>query len=178
VTTVDVRFEQANGVADLRVDDNAPEGFADLSHAYTLFAESKKKANPQQRGRFNLGEKLVIALCDYAAITTTKGQVIFDHDGRHQTRLKREVGTMFEGTMRMNKQEAAEVERLVRTVIPPARIDTYFNGELLPYRPRVAYVGPNLLAFTSVGVVLVIIPVKETRPDWNAVFYGTVARER
>src|SRR5262245_56826491 len=29
----------------LVVEDDAPEGFKDLSHAYTLFAESGKKAN-------------------------------------------------------------------------------------------------------------------------------------
>ena len=35
----------------LVVEDDAPEGFKDLSHAFTLFAESAKKANPRQRGR-------------------------------------------------------------------------------------------------------------------------------
>lgn len=57
----------------LVVEDDAPEGFKDLSHAFTLFAESGKKGNPQQRGRFNLGEKLVLALCDEVTIQTTKG---------------------------------------------------------------------------------------------------------
>src|ERR1041385_905392 len=42
----------------LVVEDDAPEGFRDLSHAFTFFADSTKKTNPEQRGRFNLGEKL------------------------------------------------------------------------------------------------------------------------
>ena len=44
-----------------RVEDNDPEGFADLAHAYTLFAESDKKSDAKKRGRFNIGEKLVLA---------------------------------------------------------------------------------------------------------------------
>src|SRR5215831_18835943 len=43
-------------MADLTVEDDAPEGFHDLTHAYTLFAPSAKRANPEQRGQFNLGE--------------------------------------------------------------------------------------------------------------------------
>ena len=44
-------------LADLTVEDDSPEGFRDLAHAYTLFAESYKRGNPEQRGQFNLGEK-------------------------------------------------------------------------------------------------------------------------
>ena len=40
-------------LADLTVEDDSPEGFRDLSHAYTLFAESYKRGNPEQRGQFN-----------------------------------------------------------------------------------------------------------------------------
>ena len=41
--------------ADLTVEDDGPEGFKDLAHAYTLFSESYKRGNPEQRGQFNLG---------------------------------------------------------------------------------------------------------------------------
>ncbi len=63
VREVRVTFTKPSGsrIADLVVSDDDPEGFANLADAYTLFAESYKKANPQQRGRFNIGEKLVIA---------------------------------------------------------------------------------------------------------------------
>jgi hypothetical protein len=50
-------------LAELTVEDDAPEGFRDLAHAYTLFAESYKRSNPTQRGQFNLGEKMVLAVC-------------------------------------------------------------------------------------------------------------------
>ena len=61
ITEVDVTIESVPGTrnAQIAVIDDAPDGFADLRDAYTLFAESRKKANAEQRGRFNLGEKLV-----------------------------------------------------------------------------------------------------------------------
>jgi len=53
-------------LADLTVEDDGPEGFRDLSHAYTLYAPSYKRGNPEQRGKFNLGEKMVLSLCESA----------------------------------------------------------------------------------------------------------------
>jgi hypothetical protein len=58
VTQVAVSLALVPGrpLADLTVEDDAPEGFRDLSHAYTLFAESYKRTNPAQRGQYNFGE--------------------------------------------------------------------------------------------------------------------------
>ena len=61
--------------------DDDPDGFADLRDAYTLFAESRKKANAEQRSRFNLGEKLVLALAKSAVVETTTGSVEFTENG-------------------------------------------------------------------------------------------------
>src|ERR1700693_6044499 len=60
VTRIDVTLTPVTGrpLADLTVEDDAPEGFHDLTHAYTLFAHSRKRGNPEQRGQYNLGEKL------------------------------------------------------------------------------------------------------------------------
>src|ERR1700726_596538 len=79
-------------LADLTVEDDSPEGFKDLSHAYTLFAESYKRSNPEQRGQYNFGEKLVLAVCEEASISTTTGTVIFaSSEGRiEKPRKKRE----------------------------------------------------------------------------------------
>src|SRR5918911_4032737 len=69
-------------LADLTVEDDSPEGFRDLAHAYTLFAESYKRGDPGKRGQFNFGEKLVLAVCESASISTTKGTVHFTEKGR------------------------------------------------------------------------------------------------
>src|SRR6201987_1130810 len=96
VTRIDVSLAPVPGrpLADLTVEDDSPEGFRDLAHAYTLFAASYKRDNPEQRGQFNLGEKMVLAVCEQASISTTKGTVVFDADqGRvEHPRQKRERG--------------------------------------------------------------------------------------
>ena len=62
-------------LADLTVEDDSPGGFRDLAHVYTLYAPSYKRDNPEQRGQFTLGEKIVLAVCESASISTTKGTV-------------------------------------------------------------------------------------------------------
>src|SRR4051794_20026249 len=60
VTRVEITLSPVPGrpLAELTVEDDSPEGFRSLADAYTLFAESYKRGNPEQRGQFNLGEKL------------------------------------------------------------------------------------------------------------------------
>lgn len=124
-------------MATLFVEDDHPEGFDDLTHAFTLFAESRKKTDPSKRGRFNLGEKLVLALCERAEIISTKGSVYFTPEGRKTGPKKLEAGSAFLGTIRMTREELSDVERSVRTLLPPEGVETTFNGEPLPYRKAV-----------------------------------------
>lgn len=123
------------GKATLTVTDDNPEGFKFIEHAYTLFADSTKKDDPSKRGRFNLGEKLFLAVCDEATIWTTKGLVIFDSTGRsYDKKDRREAGTKISATIRLNKLEQAEVGRLIWTLLPPAHITTVFNSETVEPR--------------------------------------------
>lgn len=131
VTEVGISFVQEDGRAWLEVWDDSPEGFQDLAHAYTLFAESKKKGDAEKRGRFNLGEKLVIAIADELEIYTTKGYVRFDKDGRTMGLGKRDRGTLVKVHLKMNRQEADALRELVSMMIPPHNIKTTFNGERL-----------------------------------------------
>jgi hypothetical protein len=125
-------------LADLAVEDDSPEGFADISHAYTLFAPSLKRANPEQRGQFNLGEKLVLAVCEKASISTTKGTVIFDPDqGRiEKPDEKRERGSIFQGRIKMSKEEYVQVCDYLRSLLLPDGVNVTFNGDrLMPRTP-------------------------------------------
>jgi hypothetical protein len=117
--------------AEIVVEDDSPDGFHDLAHAWTLFAKSEKLAEPTLRGRFNLGEKLVIACCRWAEIVTTTGGVRFDSDGRHTLRQKREHGSVFRGEVRMTRDEYEEVCRAADRVLPEDGIETSFNGMVL-----------------------------------------------
>lgn len=141
VTKVIISTEPfARGVVRLTVEDDAPDGFQDLSHAYTLFAPSKKKADPELRGRFNAGEKMVIALADMFVVTTTTGGVRIDvkQNERHTVRGKRAAGSKIVADLRMTKDELDEALATFRTVLPPGRIVTLLNGVEIAHREPVA----------------------------------------
>ena len=128
------------GKAELIVEDNDPEGFKNLAHAWTLFAESNKKDQANKRGRFNMGEKMVLAVCDEASIISTKGGVCFDKKGRHTTKQARDKGSVFRGILRMNAEEYEQCVAFVRTLIPPQGVDTVFNGAtLLGRKPKAVF---------------------------------------
>jgi len=139
VTTVDVELEYlGHNKARLTVTDDSPEGFRDLSHAFTMFADSYKKDDPNKRGRFNLGEKLVIALSDTVEIRSTKGGVLIDvkNNTRKMIRAKRKQGTEFVAVLRMTQAEVNEAEARFHTLIAPEGIATKLNGKtLLPRQP-------------------------------------------
>ena len=140
VTKIDVFLEphEHSPFVDVIVRDDAPDGFKDLSHAWTLFAKSAKRADVTKRGRFNLGEKLVLAFCKEASITTTTGTVIFDHRGRTvSAKSKRETGSEFVGTVRMTRAQMDQAIVDLARLIPPEGIATSINGQLLEKRTPV-----------------------------------------
>lgn len=124
--------------ATLHVFDDAPEGFYDLRHAYTLFADTRKRKDPTKRGRFNLGEKQVLALCDEAVIKTTTGSVYFDKDGTRRESKKNwektTAGSVFKATLNITREELEDVIRAVKMFIPPPKIKTFFNEEEITER--------------------------------------------
>ena len=140
VTRIDISVELVAGrpLADLTVEDDSPEGFRDLADAYTLFAKSYKRDNPEQRGQFNFGEKLVLAVCEAASISTTKGTIIFDPDeGRiEKPRQKRERGSVFQGRIKMTREEFPQVCDYLRSLLLPDGVAVTLNGErLVPRKP-------------------------------------------
>ena len=146
VTRCDVALEPLkDGLARLVVEDDAPEGFSDLSHAYTLYAHTRKRSSAEKRGRFNLGEKEVLALCKSARIVTTKGTVEFLADGkRRQTKTRREGGSVFEAVLPMTREEIEACARAVRMFLPPGGIRTTFNRREVPHRAPLAAVEAQL----------------------------------
>jgi len=128
---VEVYLEPVPGAAllSLRVEDWG-DGFADLEDAYTMFKPSRRASDADKRGRFSLGEKLVLALCRSARIITTSGSVVFaSGQDRQLSSQRREQGTLFEAEIRMTRDELGEVGEAVRRLIPP--VPTRFNGQLL-----------------------------------------------
>jgi len=135
---VQVEFRPVEGrpAIDVFITDDDPDGFKNLTHAWTLFAESDKKVDPQKRGKFNMGEKLVLAICESAQILTTTGEVSFSDEGRHVSRKHLDKGSRFWGRIRMTREELAEVLATGRRLISPPDVVTTINGEPLPQRRR------------------------------------------
>lgn len=121
---VDLRPKPGRAEVELYVTDNSSNGFRDLSHAWTLYAPSDKKRLPEARGRFNLGEKLVIAMCSKAHVISTTGTVVFDRNGRHEHKTKSDRGTEFYGLMRMTRDELLSTVYELKRLQPPKSIKT------------------------------------------------------
>jgi len=137
-TEVHVELEPIPGrpLTRLRVQDNDPDGFQFLNHGFVLYAESVKKGDPTKRGRFNLGEKLVLAACETAKLASTTGTIYFERIGpkkelnRRETREKLAFGSIFEAEIKMTRAELDEVLEASKLLIPP--VHTTINGQVLP----------------------------------------------
>lgn len=136
---VEVSLERVSNsrLVKLVVTDDNPAGFSDLAHSYTLFAASSKKSHAEKRGRFNLGEKLVLALCEEASIVSTLGGVVFDKDGRRTLRRKTEKGSVFTGLLRMTNAEMLDCNESIAALIPPQGIKSVYNGQVIQQRSAV-----------------------------------------
>lgn len=121
-----------DGKSELTVLDDSPEGFRNLADAYTLYAESYKKSDPEKRGVFNAGEKFVLALCEEAFVQTTSGTVFFSKEGREETTKRRVTGSEFSGTLRLTIAEWEQMCNAAMRLIPPVK--TSFNGQVIPNR--------------------------------------------
>lgn len=140
-TQLDVSLiKQGRNSALVTVTDNDPDGFADLTHAWTLFADTAKRGNPIQRGRFNIGEKRVLAFCRRATIASTTGTVIFGPNGRRQSSIRLAQGSQFVGDIEMTDIELREVESFITTLLTPKGIRTTFNNVEIPYREPIAVI--------------------------------------
>jgi hypothetical protein len=136
VTEVNIWIEGIAGKSKARisVEDNSPRGFENVEDMFTLFNPSKKKKDPTKRGRFNLGEKICLAVCDWAEIISVNCAMIFDSKGRRASKKRREKGTVFTAIVPLTRAEQKEIELYVETLIPPPGMKTTFNGDDLQER--------------------------------------------
>ena len=119
------------------VEDDGP-GFAEISHAWTLMANTPKRGDPTKRGRFNLGEKEILSLALCATIVTARTTVTFPPEGGRTTaRNKRQRGTLVTLTMPWNKQQAEALrEQLFR--FRPTDCKLVVDGHEVPQRAPLA----------------------------------------
>lgn len=168
ITSVEVTLEkwpERRGYWRLCVVDDSPEGFQNLAESYTLFAESKKKDKPEKRGRFNLGEKLVVAVAHEAHIISTKGGIEFTAKGRRRIHTARERGTEVQVILRMTEEQAEVCAKAVRSIIIPAAVKMSFNGLELPHLQPVASFTASLKTEMADGEGFLRPAVRSTQVD-------------
>jgi hypothetical protein len=140
-TVCDITLEKTEGRGRyvLSCKDNDPAGFPDLRHAYTVFAPSLKKDDPEKAGRFNIGEKFVLAFCREARIETTTGTVVFDDRGLHKhPRRRRENGTLFWGVIDCNQDRFEQFVAHMRRILVKPGLKLTVNNVVVPERQPVA----------------------------------------
>lgn len=135
ITQCKVDIIYGKDITEIRVSDDSPEGFKNISHAYTLYADTYKRQDPTKRGRFNLGEKQVIAICEKAFVETTKGTIIFDENGRHESDIKTDHGSIITIWVKLNRQEHDELLNHTKTLLVPSHIKFIVNDEIIKSKP-------------------------------------------
>lgn len=137
--TVELVDSNLRGFSVLTVEDDDPNGFSDMAHAFTLFAESEKKGDATKRGRFNLGEKLVLSVCRSATIESVGRSVVFNEAGdRAEFKNKRLEGSCFTAVIPMTDVQRQEVLDGINRLIQPETVTTTVNGTPLVSREPVA----------------------------------------
>jgi len=125
---IDIRLIPNKNLIEISVEDDNPEGFKDITHAYTLFADTYKRKDPSKRGRFNLGEKQVLSICERATVETTKGKITFDEVGRTEWKSKRTYGSKITIEFEGNQKDWEELIYHAKSLLVPEGVDYYVNG--------------------------------------------------
>jgi hypothetical protein len=135
ITFCNINTAYEKGVANISVEDDSPNGFKDLADSYTLFKHTSKRSNPNQRGRFNLGEKQVLSLCHDAKVESTKGTIIFNKDGtRSRSSKHTDKGTKVTVNVKMSRPDYEEIINSLGHYLSPKNILTKINGQTLEYK--------------------------------------------
>lgn len=130
---------RGRGSYHLTCEDNDPAGFPNLRDAYTVFAPSHKKSDPEKAGRFNIGEKFVLAFCREAWIETTKGTVVFGARGRtERPRSRRKVGTKFSAVIECNEERKREFLTHMQRILVRPGFTLRVNDVVIPERTPLA----------------------------------------
>lgn len=156
--TVDVLPVPGEPSVEVVVTDDAPAGFQDLAAAWTLFGESTKHT-ADKRGRFSLGEKLVIACCQSASIVSTTGAVQFATGERRHLRQRRSSGTEFRGVVRARSGSRDDLRAAMLSaaarVIPPEGVELVVSGARARRPARVACFRATLMTEVTEGDAIV-----------------------
>jgi len=135
--TVDLTQDHRNPKhAILMVTDDSPVGFRDLKHAFTLFGHTYKRERVDKRGRFNLGEKLILSISIAGSITTTTGQVVFNRDGTKTIKehIKLNKGSVIRLILPWNKDMVEDINSKLDFLFVPKKVKLVINNRIIEPR--------------------------------------------
>ena len=111
------------------VEDDGP-GFRDIRDAYTLMGDTPKRMDPEARGRFNMGEKEVLSVAEWAIVETAGSTVKFpESGGRTVSTNRRKKGTRITAMMPWDAEKAQQLIEGLSGFRPPESTRYTINGE-------------------------------------------------
>ena len=143
VCNVTIQPQAISNRTQVTVEDDGP-GFDNITDAYTLMANTAKRADPKKRGRFNLGEKEFISIAHSAKVETAGFTVTFpESGGRKVTPNKRKRGTKITADMPWTQDEAYDlVQRL--WIFRPRDCALIVNTNPVPQRQPITTANANM----------------------------------
>lgn len=116
------------------------EGFKDIADAWTLMKHTDKRMDPEVRGRFNIGEKEILAVAQSAQISTAGKIIVFPKEGGRQVKTDRKQGkgTLIQVWLTWGTKQVRETAERLSHMMPPYGIAYTVNGKAVesqtPYK--------------------------------------------
>lgn len=114
-------------------------GFEDYRDIFTLYKDSYKRTNPNQRGRFNLGEKQFFAVAEFGSVYTRNLLVEFKDDERTiDTIVDGRKGTAINAIfVKPNNESVETILDKLHCLIVPSDKTLSLNGINVEQKPLV-----------------------------------------
>lgn len=125
------RNEQGRGVILAVEDDGA--GFSNERDIWTFFGTTKKRLAARVAGRFNAGDKQLIALSRKATITSNAVTVVFENSERAVKRHRAPIveGVRIEALLPWSLADMDFIRQQLQSVLPPAGLSYFVDGVLV-----------------------------------------------
>lgn len=131
--------KEGKNPAVLTVEDDGA-GFSNVADVWTFFRSTDKRESTSVSGRFNAGEKQLLAMAIEATVLTNNNKVVFKDGQRKHTQHKKpqHEGTKITASFPWTHTEFDIAVEQLRTVIPPQGLHYVVNGELIQAPQQIA----------------------------------------
>lgn len=120
-------------------------GFEDIKDIFTLYKDSYKRVNPEQRGRFNMGEKQFFAVAEYGQVITGNWKVKFHDNVREVSSNPKSEHTEILAVFKKPEDEDAEsIIRKMRNLVVPSGKKLFVNNEQVLDKKMIKYFDSSL----------------------------------